>query len=544
MSFNRLSMSCTDTKDTISSCARSLIPETITAKSIGLAWSIVIASVEVCVTGHSSLPKSPKLQGRPRNQARSGRASRTLESSGLIPLLRFLYGKAQLTATVHISPLTPPNPTSSHHRSSGRSAATGRRLRRPSRLPAAGGLLTNLPQCHASSDHLSSTPASRRRFFSLTLPAFTNVAASPPVEGQESRSYSTMNMKHTCTHVDEEVRSVHLLKIDAFSVTKATINNNSDCIRSRCDVDGYDWEIRLYPSLGHHEDTFVVALKLVFLGEPRANTAVKANLNGRLVDSCGGLIEPLKEHTVSAVFQRPSDCSPPFYLGTGDITKGFPRPPTVTVECTITVHKDLKVLQLPSSNLHQHLGELLRSKAGADITFLVSGESFPAHKSILSARSPVFMAEFFGCMKERISGQVEIKNMEPAVFEAMLSFIYTDTVLNLDQKTELPTTMAQHLLVAADRYGLGRLKLICERMLALQMDVATVAATLTLAEQHGCSQLKANCVEFITDGSPEILEAILATEGYKHLEASSPSVVTELLKAAHCKKRSRSTDDK
>jgi len=46
--------------------------------------------------------------------------------------------------------------------------------------------------------------------------------------------------------------------------------------------------------------------------------------------------------------------------------------------------------------------------------------------------------------------------------------------------------MAQHLLVAADRYGLHRLKLICEARLCGGIDVGTAATTLALAEQHDC----------------------------------------------------------
>ena len=76
------------------------------------------------------------------------------------------------------------------------------------------------------------------------------------------------------------------------------------------------------------------------------------------------------------------------------------------------------------------------------------------------------------------------------------------------------------------------------------MDAGTVASTLVLAEQHGCSRLKAKCIEFIAGGSQENLDAMLAMEGYKHLVASSPSVLAELLKAAHGKKRSRSPDEK
>ncbi|GJN07597.1 hypothetical protein PR202_ga25500 [Eleusine coracana subsp. coracana] len=80
-----------------------------------------------------------------------------------------------------------------------------------------------------------------------------------------------------------------------------------------------------------------------------------------------------------------------------------------------------------------------------------------------------------------------------------------------------------------DGYSLDRLKLICEGKLADRVTVDTVATTLALAEQHNCSQLKDKCVDFITGH----LDAVLETEGYKHLEASCPIVLTQLLKAAH-----------
>ncbi|KAE8804573.1 Speckle-type POZ protein-like protein [Hordeum vulgare] len=95
----------------------------------------------------------------------------------------------------------------------------------------------------------------------------------------------------------------------------------------------------------------------------------------------------------------------------------------------------------------------MQSGTGEDVTFIVSGESFPAHKDILSSRSPVFMAEFYGEMEEMLSDRVVIEDMEAAAFRAMLHFIYTDTVPELDQELEAVATMAQHLLAAADRYG-------------------------------------------------------------------------------------------
>lgn len=59
------------------------------------------------------------------------------------------------------------------------------------------------------------------------------------------------------------------------------------------------------------------------------------------------------------------------------------------------------------------------------------------------------------------------------------------------------TLMAQHLLAAADRYALERLKLLCETKLCEDVAINTVATTLALAEQHHCHQLKAVCLKFI-----------------------------------------------
>jgi len=61
------------------------------------------------------------------------------------------------------------------------------------------------------------------------------------------------------------------------------------------------------------------------------------------------------------------------------------------------------------------------------------------------------MAEFFGDMNERSSQSVRIDGIDADVFKAMLHFIYTHRAPELDQEPEVPMTMAQHLLAAADR---------------------------------------------------------------------------------------------
>lgn len=58
------------------------------------------------------------------------------------------------------------------------------------------------------------------------------------------------------------------------------------------------------------------------------------------------------------------------------------------------------------------------------------------------------------------------------------------------------TNMVQHLLAAADRYGLERLKLLCEAKLCEKINADTVASTMALAEQHHCAHLKSVCLKF------------------------------------------------
>ncbi|XP_020175160.1 BTB/POZ and MATH domain-containing protein 1 [Aegilops tauschii subsp. strangulata] len=349
-------------------------------------------------------------------------------------------------------------------------------------------------------------------------------------------------MEHArTTSITRSERSVQLLEIQGFSTTASM--DSDDFITSRWKVGGFEWQLRVYPSgqpCRNHASPWV-ALGLVLLHE---TVGVRASLGCQLVDQ-RGKINPSEEKRMSRIFYDAHDDSDlvPLMARHDVVKSGYLKDDTLTLRCTITVLKDIQipripaegVIALPSTNLHQHLGTLLQSETGADVTFIVCGESFAAHKDILAARSPVFKAQFFGDMKEKCSVRVEVEDMEAAAFRAMLHFILSDTAPELDQPLEEGTAMAQHLLAASDRYELDRLKLICEIKLSGGINVETAATTLALAEQHNCSKLKDKCIEFIVS-TPAVLGAVLATEGYKHLEASCPLVLTELLKSVHLRK--------
>ena len=65
------------------------------------------------------------------------------------------------------------------------------------------------------------------------------------------------------------------------------------------------------------------------------------------------------------------------------------------------------------SGLPADLGRLLETKQGAEVDFEVCGKVFAAHKLVLAARSSVF---------------IRICDMHPDAFEALLHYLYTDSL--------------------------------------------------------------------------------------------------------------------
>ncbi|CAN6373097.1 unnamed protein product [Urochloa humidicola] len=211
-----------------------------------------------------------------------------------------------------------------------------------------------------------------------------------------------------------------------------------------------------------------------------------------------------------------------------DMESSYVRDDMFCMRCDVTViHVASAVVPPSNSNLHQHLADILDTGVGADVTFEVSGETFPVHKKVLAARSSVFKAEFFGGpVKENVEAHVTIRidGIDPRVFKAMLHFIYTDSLPTFDRGEGL--VMMQHLLVAADRYNIERLVSMCEFTLRLFINRNVVVSTLVLADLHGCKLLKEECFKFLK--SSDNYKKIYVGDDLEHLATSCPSLLDEL----------------
>ncbi|XP_042449479.1 BTB/POZ and MATH domain-containing protein 2-like [Zingiber officinale] len=357
--------------------------------------------------------------------------------------------------------------------------------------------------------------------------------AQPPAPPTETAS----------TSVTDTVDGSHHLKVSGYSLLKG-MGIGKYTTSDTFSVGGYDWAIYFYPDGKSTEDAATYVSLFIALASEGAD--VRALFELTLLDQSGR-----ERHKVHSHFGRRLESGPytlkyrgsmwgykRFFKRTALETSDYLKDDCLLVNCTVGVvrsHTEAPRtynIPVPPSDIAHHFGRLLETGEGADVSFEVDGEIFSAHKLVLAARSPVFMAQLFGPMKDRNMHCIKVEDMEAPVFKALLYYIYWDTVPDMEELAGLntkyaSTLVAQHLLAAADRYALDRLKLQCEVKLCEDVAINTVATTLALAEQHHCFQLKSVCLKFVA--LPANLRAVMQTEGFDYLKLSCPSVLSELL---------------
>lgn len=358
----------------------------------------------------------------------------------------------------------------------------------------------------------------------------------PPASG--SSAASGEDSGSTSSIVGDTVTGWHVLKIECYSATK-DLSAGKSIRSSTFKAAGHSWHVDYFPNGdGEKGSTGWVSLFLYLVPVfGKHCNDVRAGFKFRFLDLDG---TPVVDYTVNSPVRTFSA-----YDGQGwgnnklissKVLDGssYLKDDCFSIRIDITVVKlvstkpavqQRQFVVVPPPDLHRDLARILSTGQGSDVTFQVSGELFKAHKNVLAARSSVFSAELFGPMKENTAESVMISDMEASVFRALLHFIYTDSLPDTEVEGD-KTVMAQHLLVAADRYDLKRLRLICEERLCNHIDRSTVTTTLLLAEQHGCQGLKEACPAFLM--SPGLLREVMGTDEYEHLRKSC-SLVDELV---------------
>ncbi|KAF8672567.1 hypothetical protein HU200_049253 [Digitaria exilis] len=350
---------------------------------------------------------------------------------------------------------------------------------------------------------------------------------------------STRSASATTTVSDS---GYHLLVVDGYSHTK-DITPTGEFLESRpFRVAGYRWRITYFPN-GDISDYADYVSLFLFMDDDSVTETVKVQFGFNFVDNKDQkhvLSSDIRASKVRDFKNQSSSWGYGSFTKRENLEKSTDlKDDSLTIKCDIIVTRDVNisatiasfVVMVPESDMHRHFTGLLKSGEGTDVTFEVSGETINAHRCVLAARSAVFRAELFGHMKEgTTTSAIHIDDMEAKVFRLLLSFIYSDLmpdIIDEEDNANDEEVILQHLLVAADRYDIQRLRLMCEEKLCGYIKVTTVATFLELAEHHHCRGLKEACLDFLD--IPANLQEVFAAGGLNYLGSSCPSVLIDLI---------------
>jgi len=177
---------------------------------------------------------------------------------------------------------------------------------------------------------------------------------------------------------------------------------------------------------------------------------------------------------------------------------------------------------IPPSSLVEDMSKLVNNSMFSDVVFLVEGKQVHATKAHLAARSEHFRALFYGGMREsaasREGREIELPGMQYNVFLALLEYIYTDKV------GDLQSDLAVHVLIAAEKYCLDRLKALCEDIIRKSICIDNVVPVMLAANAHRADGLKDICLDFIIANE----ERIKASGRFKEI-MQEPTLMYEII---------------
>lgn len=175
--------------------------------------------------------------------------------------------------------------------------------------------------------------------------------------------------------------------------------------------------------------------------------------------------------------------------------------------------------QSTKATLRERIAFLFNNEILSDVTFLVGRgtqqQRIPAHKLVLSSGSAVFDAMFNGTLATA-SSEIEVPDVEPAAFLAVLLFLYTDEI-QIDPETVMTT------LYTAKKYAVSALEKHCVDYLKNNLTSDNAFLLLTQARLFDEPQLAALCLDTIDRVTTEALSA----DGFTDIDIDTLMIVLE-----------------
>ncbi|XP_071794212.1 BTB/POZ domain-containing protein 1-like [Asterias amurensis] len=175
--------------------------------------------------------------------------------------------------------------------------------------------------------------------------------------------------------------------------------------------------------------------------------------------------------------------------------------------------------QSSKTSVKERFAFMFNNEILSDVHFLVgkgmNTQRIPAHKFVLSVGSAVFDAMFNGGMATT-SNEVELPDVEPAAFLALLRFLYSDEV-------QIGPESVMTTLYTAKKYAVPALESACVEFLKKNLSADNAFMLLTQARLFDEPQLANLCLETIDKNTTEGLQA----EGFTDIDLDTLTVVLE-----------------
>lgn len=175
--------------------------------------------------------------------------------------------------------------------------------------------------------------------------------------------------------------------------------------------------------------------------------------------------------------------------------------------------------QASMTSVKERLAFMFNNDILVDVHFVVGKggqqERISAHKIVLSGGSAVFDAMFNGAMATK-QDEIELPDVEPAAFFALLKFLYSDEV-QIGPETVMTT------LYTAKKYAVPALEKACVEFLKHNLSSDNAFMLLTQARLFDESQLAALCLETIDKNTSEAF----AAEGFTDIDLDTLCAVLE-----------------
>lgn len=167
----------------------------------------------------------------------------------------------------------------------------------------------------------------------------------------------------------------------------------------------------------------------------------------------------------------------------------------------------------------ERLNAIYNKEILADVHFLVGKGHpvvrIPAHKFILSIGSAVFDAMFYGGLQQT-EDDIELPDVEPSAFTALLKFLYTDEV-QIGPETVMTT------LYTAKKYSVPALEKKCVEFLKTNLGPDNAFMLLTQARLFDETALAQMCLDTIDKNTDEAL----AADGFLDIDYDTLRMVLE-----------------